>query len=364
MKICRKCKFIAVILVSLILCSCGIIPEEETFQEVPYVGDYESTDYVLSQCVRMDIAVNVKVTVKYVPLQTLSLSFPVNGIPYGDVYVRAGDAVSAGDLMMELDTEQLLSDVEKEKTSVDTNTRTIRQLEENRAVELLAMQYRMSSMAYDRYLQSVDEINGRYDTQIRELNDNIEISQIRIAAYESDIEDRRLYAPFDGVITYVFSPNPDDVSQTTKRVVTISDSSLSLFKGTTEFFYLFEPGMELTVTSGDSEFEAVVRSEEELGLPETEHTVGRTGTIYLALRETLYTLSDNASGSVTLTQAEKKGALCVPKRAVSEINGKSVVYYPDEYGMRTYKEIEVGLDNGSYVEVISGLEEGDTVIVR
>ena len=348
----------------MMLCSCGIIPEEETFQEVPYVGDYESTDYVLSQCVRMDIAVNIKVQVKYVPLQTVSLSFPVNGISYGDVYVRAGDAVNEGDLMMELDTEQLLQNVEKEKISVDTNTRTIRQLEENRSVELLSMQYRSSSMAYDRYQQSVDEINGRYDAQIRELNDSNEISQIRIATYESEIEDRRIYAPFDGVITYVFSPNPDDVSQTTKRVVTISDSSLSLFKGTTEYFYLFEPGMEVTVVSGDSEFEAVVCSEEELGLPVTDHVMGKTGTIYLALRETLYTLSDNASGTVMLTQEEKQDVLCVPKRAVSEINGKSVVYYPDEYGMRTYKEIEIGLDNGNYVEVISGLEEGDPVIVK
>ena len=346
------------------LCSCGIIPEEETFQEVPYVGDYESTEYVLSQCIRMDIAVNVKVQVKYVPLQTVSLSFPVNGITYGDVYVRAGDAVHEGDLLMELDTEQLLLNVEKETASVETNTRTIRQLEENRALELKMMEYRASSMDYDRYLQSVDEINGRYDTQIRELNDSNEISQIKIGLYESDIEDRRIYAPFDGVITYVFSPNPEDLSQTTKRVLTISDSSLSLFKGTTEFFYLFEPGMELTVVSGDSEFEAVVRSEEELGLPETTHEIGKTGTIYLALRETMYTLSDNASGTVTLTQAEKQGVLCVPKRAVSQINGKSVVYYPDDYGMRTFKEIEIGLDNGTYVEVISGLEEGDPVIVK
>ena len=307
---------------------------------------------------------NIKVQVKYVPLQTLSLSFPLNGIPYGDIYVRAGDAVSEGDLMLELDTEQLLQNVEKEKTSLETNARTIRQLEENRALELQMMEFRAASMAYDRYLQSVEEINGRYDTQIRELSDSNEISQIKIAAYESQIEDRRIYAPFDGVITYVFNPNPDDVSQTTKRVVTISDSSLSLFKGTTEYFYLFEPGMELTVVSGDSEFEAVVRSEAELGLPETEHVEGRTGTIYLALRETLYTLSDNASGTVTLTQAEKKGVLCVPKRAVTQINGKSVVYCPDAYGLRTYKEIETGLDNGSYVEIISGLEEGDPVIVK
>lgn len=364
MKAYRKSKWLAGILASLMLCSCGIIPEEETFQEVPYVGDYVSTDYVLSQCTRMDITVNVKVTVKYVPLQTVSLSFPLNGIPYGDVYVHAGDAVSEGELMMELDTKQLLDNVEKEQTSIDTNTRTIRQLEENRALDLLALEYRSSSMEYSRYLQSVDELNGRYDTQIRELTDSNEISQIKIDDYNEEIEKRRIYAPFDCVVTYIFQPNPDDLSQTTKRVVTISDASLSLFKGTTEFFELFEPGMEVTVVSGDSEFDAVVRSEEELGLPETEHTPGKTGTIYLALRETLYTLSDNASGSVTLTKDAKQGVLCVPKRAVSEINGKSVVYCPDEYGLRTYKEIETGLDNGSFVEVISGLEEGDPVIIK
>ncbi len=348
----------------MMLSSCGIIPEEETFQEVPYVGDYESTEFVTALCTKMDITAQVKVSLKYVPLQTVSLSFPVNGVPYGDVYVRAGDAVKEGDLLLELQTKQFIQDADRERTSIETNERTIRQLGEDREMELQMMNYRGSSISYERYLQSLDEINARYDARIRELEDQNEISQIKIAAYEADIEERRIYAPFDGVVTYVVNPDPADVSQTTKRVVTIADSSLSLFKGTTEYFSLFEPGMELTVVSGDSEFEAVVCSEEELGLPETDHIEGRTGTIYLALRETVYTLSDNAGGSVTLTQDERKGVLCVPKRAISEINGQNVVYCPDEYGMRTYKPVEIGLDNGNYVEIISGLEEGDPVIVR
>ena len=364
MKAFRKWKFAPFFMSAALMMSCGIIPEEETFQEVPYVGDYMSADYTLSQCTRMDLEVKVKVSLKYVPLQTVSLSFPVGGIPYGTIYVQTGDAVKEGELLMELDTEELLKNTAAEQTSVESNERQIRQLEENRALELARMEYRAANMTYERYLQGVDEINGRYDLQISALKDAMEVSGLRVEDYESDIEKRRIYAPFDGVVTYVASPDPDERSQTTKKVVTVADSSLSLFRGTTEFHSLFEPGMELTVVSGDVEYEAVVRSEEELGLPVTDHVEGRNGTVYLALREAVFSLSDNASGSVTLTQAQKSDILCVPKKAVTEINGQSVVYYPDEYGIRSYKEVEVGLTDGNFVEIISGLEEGDPVIIK
>ncbi|MBQ6550749.1 MAG: hypothetical protein IJL78_05025 [Lachnospiraceae bacterium] len=344
--------------------SCGLIPEEETFQDVPYVGDYESEDYVLSECIRMDLEVKVKVSVKYVPLQTVSMSFDVGGVKYGNIYAEAGQSVHEGDLLIELDTEQLLENVEKEEKSIEANERRMRQLEEDRTLELRMMEYRASSMTYAKYVQNVEQINSRYDLQIGTLADANEVSRIRVEAYEEDIRKRQIYAPFDGVITYVISPDPDAVSQASKRVVTIADSSLSLFKGSTEYFSLFEPGLECTVVSGNVEYDAVVCSEEELGIPETAHVEGKSGTIYLALRETVYTLSDSASGSVTLTEAKKSNVLCVPKKAVSEINGKTVVYYPDEFGLRTYKEIVTGLNDGSYVEVISGLEEGDPVIIR
>ena len=39
-------------------------------------------------------------------------------------------------------------------------------------------------------------------------------------------------------------------------------------------------------------------------------------------------------------------------------------YYQDEEGMRAYKNVVVGLEADKMIEVVSGLEEGDLVIVK
>jgi multidrug efflux pump subunit AcrA (membrane-fusion protein) len=40
-----------------------------------------------------------------------------------------------------------------------------------------------------------------------------------------------------------------------------------------------------------------------------------------------------------------------------------MVYYVDEEGMRAYKPVEIGIAANGMVEILSGLEEGETIIL-
>ena len=66
----------------------------------------------------------------------------------------------------------------------------------------------------------------------------------------------------------------------------------------------------------------------------------------------------------SLVLEEKESALSVPKSAVHYAGDGAYVYYFDEDGNRQIKQIEVGLEADSKVEVLSGLAEGEEIILR
>jgi len=69
------------------------------------------------------------------------------------------------------------------------------------------------------------------------------------------------------------------------------------------------------------------------------------------------------TANVTFITAEKQDILVVPSEAVRTRDGKSMVMLPGEGKRPNRQEVETGLTDGKVTEVVSGLEEGATVLV-
>jgi HlyD family secretion protein len=62
--------------------------------------------------------------------------------------------------------------------------------------------------------------------------------------------------------------------------------------------------------------------------------------------------------------AEKENALLVPASAIQKKDGKSFVVLPaDQNGKQKSVDVELGLNNKDYVEIISGLKEGEQIVL-
>jgi len=72
------------------------------------------------------------------------------------------------------------------------------------------------------------------------------------------------------------------------------------------------------------------------------------------------------TANVTFLVAQKKDALLLPAEAVRQEEGRSIVLLPNPRGNARPipKEIETGMSDGKHIEVVSGLDEGDSVLVR
>lgn len=66
---------------------------------------------------------------------------------------------------------------------------------------------------------------------------------------------------------------------------------------------------------------------------------------------------------IDIVSDEKAAALCVPSDAVIVKSGKSIVVVVDDEGIPWYNEVETGIDDGEYVEIVSGISEGETIVV-
>ena len=74
-------------------------------------------------------------------------------------------------------------------------------------------------------------------------------------------------------------------------------------------------------------------------------------------------LLDGLSGEAEIITKEVAKTLKIPNTTVKRENGQSIVFVVNQNGKTTKREVKLGFTNGKEVQVISGLQLGETLIV-
>jgi HlyD family secretion protein len=90
---------------------------------------------------------------------------------------------------------------------------------------------------------------------------------------------------------------------------------------------------------------------------------GAAGSAVVTTTASSTTLKQGLSASVTITIQEKKNVLIVPTRAITTQGRKSTVQVVEGTATNTV-DVTTGLSDSSNIEIVSGLTEGQTVIVK
>lgn len=343
---------------------CGLFPEEETFAHAPVVHEYEGAVYKTTKVKRGLVELYESLSVTYVPLQSENLSFGITGIGYGDFYVGVGDAVKKGDVLGVLDLADLEEQIAQSEEQAEELKLSIKQNEEMRSIKLREAQEMYADASSSDRDEALSKINEQFDTRRQGFDDRLTVIDLKIESLKNTVAERQIIAPFDGTVIYIYETQVGELSDRTKTVMRIADSTMSLFRGSTENWNKVNFDAEYTIEVAGNTFTAHAVTEEELGIPETPHVEGEKGYVYFALNENSYAISDKASGRVRMMLDEKEDVLYVPNTAVTTMNDKTILYYPKETGIRYYKEVEVGLVGTNYTEIISGVDEGQEVIYQ
>ena len=244
----------------------------------------------------------------------------------------------------------------------------LRQAEpENR--ELMRLRLTQQELEYERFLRDSQQRRMDFDTRLERL--------------EEPIRGKRLYAPIDGVITWV-NPGINDTETDLfryraqhsggpgRRVVTITDDSQIIFTIDT-FLYILRFGNVLTVHSVQDEIDFNMRVVSDPMV----RPVARDGFFEFRLIPDCMDEFYNILNEHDLTVFELGGmllrahsvlplaldAVVVHRRAIVEEGRRSyVLLYEDGAISKRYVLVGSALEN--YVQILAGLDPGQLVVVQ
>ncbi len=282
--------------------------------------------------------------------------------------LELGATVKEGDVLMSLDLGDLEIAIEKLEIEMEAASLILEQ-GSNRRFGLITQKENLENVKrrFEAGEASKSEVEARErDITSTELAIEAEINakKVRIAQLENELksltrtrEKMLIRAPMDGVITEVLAYRGDLISGGQEVARLISLDRIVKVKVSEENFSGIEIGQIARVKFlgyGDATFDATVSKTLPVADPVTQRY-----TVHLDVDIPTEKLFPGLTGEATITLDERDQALIIPGTAII---GDRVFVVED--GLVSMRQIEKGFGSMTNVEILSGLEEGDQVIVE
>lgn len=359
----KHLRLLALLACTSMLTSCALLPEEEQVRTAPVLREFEQETYETAVVQRGDLIRTDRISAKYVPVQKQSVAFSLLGEYVDQIFVKTGDTVVKGQLLGQLelgDREERIAGVENE---IDELELRLSYLEQEYALALRRHEIEMQGQDGESVVKALQTLEEQYEDRRQSLEDQLLLKNLSLDGLRADLADRQIYAPFSGTVTYVRDFEKGHVSAYAETAVTIADSTVTLFRAETKNWNAFVIGDIYQITVGSDVFSLEAVSEESLGIEAKEKVVDKKAYVYFKLTEPNLGLEEGDSGTIELELDRRENVLHVPSNAVKEAGDMLLVYYQREDGMKGYKEVEIGATINKRTEIISGLEEGEEIIV-
>lgn len=344
---------------------CGQIQEEDTL--IILENDTEERIYNLAVTSITDIIDTDSIKCSYMQTKDEEISFGLSGKTIAAVYVENGDAVEKGQLLAELSDAGLKEEISRLEYRIARNQILYEQslTEEESALEgrLLQYQYQSGHTAAEEeaYKQDVENIERSYRYIKEDYQDAIQADTLRLSELQRELTGGYVYAGMNGTVSYVKPDLEGSVSVQGETIIKIIDGTECVFEtDSVEYAEFFEEDTQadfLIVTgSGAVRCKLVPFQMEEWG-EKLYFKVPEESDVNL-------NLNVGSSGTMKIVVASKEQVLGIPASAIHTADGRRYVYVIGENNMREIKWIETGLYGDSMVEILSGLSEGERVIIR
>ena len=358
----------------------------------------------LAKVDRADLAKSVVATGKVEPITKVEIKSKASGI-VKKLYVDAGDRVKKGQLLAELDKEEIEARVAQAKAQAEASEASLKGTEadlerakvdaEGPDVPLLKRAYeRAQGMAREGVVSAsaLDDAQKNYElalnkqnvakAQLQVLRAKIGQAQAQVAqdhANLKQLEEQLSYtsiiSPIDGIILSRDVEVGDAVSSilvlgsTATLIMTEGDTSEVYVKGKVDEsdigkVYMGQPARIKVESFKDKTFNGKVTKISPMGVEKDNVT---TFEVRVSINNPGGELKAAMTANAEIILEEHKNVLQVPEGAILyDKDKKASVEIPDEKAKDGKKKIalNIGISNGAKTEVLSGLKEGDQVVLQ
>jgi RND family efflux transporter MFP subunit len=272
------------------------------------------------------------------------------------IYVSEGEKVRKGQLLTELDTESTRLQLKQAEAALAAAKANLEDARRNlERMERLFKEKAVSDQQYEKAKLAFDAAQAQKDQAEAGVNlakHNLEVSIMR--------------APFDGVIASknldegdVINPMMGGFSASSSVLVLVDYSKIKVrFDVTPSDVVRIIKGQRVyleSYTLPGQQFEGEITAVNSSADPQTKKF-----RVEAMIKNPELVLNPGTFGKVILEVSTKENSLAVPQKAILENSYVFVV----EGNKAVKKSITTGLKNTELIEVVSGLNEGDLVIVE
>ena len=195
------------------------------------------------------------------------------------------------------------------------------------------------------------------------------MAEARLAKAKVNVEYTRIVAPFDGVVTHrafypgAFIRSASEGGQTSLLTVKRTDLMRVIVQVPDRDVVITNVGDKATFAVDALASQIFTGSVARMG--ESEDPTTRTMRIEIDLKNPQGLLREGMYGTATIVLEPTSRSLTVPPACVMEHSGQTHgVVYVVSGGLAHRTQVEIGADNGSLVEILSGIKPGDSVVLR
>jgi HlyD family secretion protein len=358
----------------------------------------------LAKVTRGDIARSVVATGKIQPITKVELKSKASGL-VEKLYVDINQNVHKGQVLAQLDQQEILAQVAAQKAQLaaaEANVVTYRENIVQDKVNAEAPDLPMYQQTYQRNLemlkqgivsqQTLDNAQRDYlanknkqagaqaqigvdGAKLRQAEAQVKQAQASLDQLNEQLSYTTLTAPMDGVVLSRDVEVGDAVSSilvlgsTATLVMTLGDTTQVYVNGKVDEadignVYLGQPARIRVESFPNKIFNGKVTKIAPLGVEKDNVT---TFEVRVSIDNPSGELKANMTANAEILIKEDKSVLSVPAQAVIyDADKNASVFVPDPKQKEGQRKIPVkaGISNGSRIEILDGLKEGDTVVLQ
>ena len=361
-----RCRFVLTgLLAALLIAGCGY--EEEPEDLIVMEQEEKETPYNLAVASVGDVYLTQHVRCTYEQLVEQEVSFAVSGKLVSRVYVSVGDQVKKGQVLAELGSGGLSDRIEELEYQIDRNGLLLEysSVNENNEISALWLQYIYRSNHTDNELDAlhatVEQVQTRYRHEREDYQDAIDLDTMELEVLRQEAATSIVTSDINGTVKWIESDLRGSTSVQGETIMRIADGSQCLFAVTdTSQAFIFSEGtpvdMRIYVGDGRGTYQLIPYHMEEW--EEQERL------LFTLTGEYTANIEIGTRGTITVVLEERKNVLNVPKQAIHTADGRYFVYCLGEDNMREVRWVETGIFGDNSVEILSGLSEGESVILK
>ena len=335
----------------LILSSCFMLPIEDPVPPPPVTQAAEAPTFSTITITRGDVVRDEIVVASQIQGRNEPQTFNICGLYLRGIYVNMGDYVQEGDIIASLYSPELQERLQSALRQEEWLRLNLSQLGERQAISRRIAAVSGFPMDNTPYNQERTRLEWELD---------LLFSELEFLQRENDL--LYLHASTDGIISRVLTYEPGLVLTEWTHVAVITDQAQPIFRVTSaEAAPAMGIGDYFILTIEDKLLLSVVIDPDEWEVPGGAFYDRE---IFLIFAEEMPDISPNSRGNIYVLIDKAENVIFLPHHAVHYAGGRAFVFVLSDSGLRVLRDIEIGLKGNTTYEIVSGLEEGELVVIN